>query len=292
MKTQKSEKRLFRTFRGHFHELMAVFERSAAHKLPGAKGVLREDAVARFISAWIPRRFSTPTNVFATTMAGSELAVELDMVVHDSHDGLVWGLDAQGGNSVATWEHIRLIVQVKSTLDEKEFNAACDAMRDVTSFAEGTGRSPPVCALFAYKVASDFQPFLIEKFVYQSSGSFPFDAFVLLDTGAYFSDSLRTLRIGIERGLGPELVLNDGPSRDKLILEDCMETRIPNGYRAVGDGSAESTLLAFASLATYASAGDEAIQALLSACMHRQYTPIFSDACSDENNYKYLRTDT
>jgi hypothetical protein len=277
------EKRLFKTFRGHYHELMAVFERSAAHKLPSVKGILREDAVAQFIATWIPRRYTTPTNVFATTMTSNELPVELDLVIHDSYDGFVWNLDAQAGNSVATWEQIRLIAQVKSTLNECGFNDACNAMLKVRSFADEVGSEMPICMLFAYKVDSDFYPFLLEKFVCERSGEFPFDAFVLLNNGAFFSDALRDLRVGIEKGLGPDLVMNDGPSQDRLTLEDCIETRIPNGYRQVGDGSIESTLLAFASLVTYASAGGKAIQALLSACMHRDYTPIFDDVEINEH---------
>lgn len=272
-----STKRLFKTFRGHYHELMAVFERSAAHKLPSAKGILREDAVARFISAWIPKRFTTQTNVFATTMSGNELSVELDLVIHASHEGVVWNLDAQAGNSVATWEHIRLIAQVKSTLGENEFTDACDAMRKVVLFAEQADMQMPTCVLFAYKVDPAFYSRLVEKFVYESSGYFPFDAFILLNDGAYFSDCLRELRIGIERGLGPDLVSNDGPSQDSLTLEECIETRIPNGYRGVDDGSFESTLLAFASLATFCSAGGKATQALLSACMNNKYLPINDD---------------
>lgn len=59
--------RLYRTLSGHHHELLAVLVRTGAHKLPGEKGRLREDAVARFIAAWVPKRFDVLPTVFAVT---------------------------------------------------------------------------------------------------------------------------------------------------------------------------------------------------------------------------------
>lgn len=130
-------------------------------------------------------------------------------------------------------------------------------------------------ALFSHKADDDFLDFLIEKFVYNSRNVFPFDAFILLDHGAYFSDNLRDLRVGIERGLSPNQVQNDSSSQDRLILEDCIETRIPNGYRVVSAATSESALLSLAALSTLVTSGDEVTQALLSACIHPRYNPIF-----------------
>jgi hypothetical protein len=71
--------RLHRTLTGHYYELLAVFARTVAHKLPGEKGKLREDAVARFIATWVPKRFDVLTNVFAVTRTGVEAPAELDL---------------------------------------------------------------------------------------------------------------------------------------------------------------------------------------------------------------------
>ena len=274
MATRKT-KRLSKTLIGHYHELQATFARTAAHKLPSAMGALREDGVANFIETWLQKRYSAPTNVFATTRAGNEYPSELDLIIHDGDSGAIWKLDSQAGNSVATWEEIRLVAQIKSTLDEKEFEKACKTMSTIDQFSKDAGTERPITLLFAYKVDQTFDPLLLEKFVYSPSGAFPFDAFILLDHGAYFSDSLRELRIGIEKGLSPKKVQNDGPSQDRVTLEYIDTSHIPNGYRFVGDASPESTLLALAALATFATAGDAVTQALLAACVHSEYFPIF-----------------
>lgn len=272
--TDLPPKRLLKTMTGHYHELMAVFSRTSAHKLPSAMGALREDAVAKFVKTWLSNRYTVPTNVFATTRAGNEYPSELDLVIHDGNEGGVWPLDADHGNSIASWEEINLVVQVKSTLDEGTFESACKSMRDIGTFAETSGTERPFTALFAFRVAEDFHADLLEKFVYSSSGTFPFDAFFLLNEGAYFSDALRELRVGLQNGLGPTLVRNDGRSQDTFILEDCIETRIPNGYRCVGS-SPEEILLSLAALATLATGGEETTQALIAACMHSEHRPIF-----------------
>lgn len=275
--TKSRKKRLLQSMTGHYQHLLSVFSMTGSHKLPGAKGMLRERALAEFIKIWIPRHFSVPTNVFATTRRGEELPTELDLAIHDGSTGSVWPLDSYHANSVATWEDVKLVAQVKSTLGEKQFKDACSAMSKLDTFSEKTGTPLPLRILFAYKVKDDFVDFLLEKFIYSSMDAFPFDAFILLDHGAYISDSLRELRIGIRKGLSERQVMNDGPSQDTIILEDVVETRIPNGYRQASDGSPESTLLAFAVLATTATAGDEATQALLAACLHPEYNPIFDD---------------
>lgn len=233
------------------------------------------DAVADFIRTWVQKRFSVPTNVFATTRLGNEYPSELDLVIHNGDSGALWELDALGGNCVATWEEVRLIAQIKSTLDEAEFDKACKAMSHVDEFTKTVQTRRPFTILFAYKVDDSFLDDLMEKFTYSTSGAFPFDAFILLDQGAYFSDSLRELRVGIEKGLSPSQVKNDGPSQDRLILEDCVESRIPNGFRGVSDRSPESALLSLAALATLATSGDDVTRALLAACIHSKHFPIF-----------------
>nr|WP_063570571.1 DUF6602 domain-containing protein [Luteibacter rhizovicinus] len=270
-------KRLLKAMTGHHQQLQSVFSMTSSHKLPGAKGMLREQAVANFMKLWIPKRFSVPNNVFATTRKGDEFPSELDLVIHDGDTGSVWPLDMQSSNSVATWEEIRLVVQVKSTLGEKQFAEACGAVRSIEEFAKNAGTETPLRVLFAYRTAAQFVDLLLEKFTYSSADAFPFDAFILLDHGAYLSDSLKELRIGIGRGLSEEQVKNDGPSQDRIITEDVMQSGIPYGYRAVEGSSSETTLLALAAIATRASAGDEAMQALLAACVHPDYSPIFED---------------
>jgi len=270
-------KRLLATFKGHFHELMAVFHRTSAHKLPGKKGALREKAVAKFLQSWIPKRFSILTNVFLVTRFGDEIPYEVDAVIHDSHTGISWPLDADAENYVATWEEVRLIVEVKSVLNEKIFKQACESMSKVIEFANKHNLKLPIIALFSYQGDDNFIDPLLEYFIYSHSNDYPFDAFILLNKGVYFSDKLRELRVGIERGLSPSLVKKDGPSQDKLIIEDCVVSRIPEGYKAVYDCSPEGNLFVFAVLAIYSAAGDDITQAFLSACMKPRYNPIFDD---------------
>lgn len=274
-KTDEKPKRLLRTLTGHFYELLAVYARTSAHKLPGAKGALREKAIANFVSCWVQKRFSVPTNVFATNRLGEEYPSELDLVIHDGDTGAVWELDSQVGNSVATWEEIRLIAQIKSSLSKNEFDSACKAMSQVDEFAKKSQTKRPFTLLFAYKVSDGYLPDLMEKLTYSRSDIAPFDAIILLEEGAYFSDSLRELRVGIEHGICPSQVRNDGPSQDRLILEKCIETRIPNGFRGVADCSPESALLSLAALATLVTAGDAVTKALLAACFKPKHSPIF-----------------
>ncbi len=274
MPAEKS-KRLLQTLTGHYHELLAVYARTAAHKLPSAKGSIREDAVADFIRAWVQKRFSVPTNVFVTNRFGQEYPSELDLVIHDGSSGGLWNLDAKGGNCVATWEEVRLIAQIKSTLDAVTFSKACESMLPLADYAKKSKTEKPFTVLFAYQVSDDFIHSLIEKFTYSAWDALPFDAFILLNSGAYFSTSLRELRIGIEKGLSPSQVNNDGPSQDVLILEDFVNYEIPNGFRAVSDCSPESGLLALAALVTLATAGDDVTGALLAACTNSKHFPIF-----------------
>lgn len=270
-----NKKRLFQSLSGHYYQLKSVFEKTKAHKLPGSKGKLREDAVARFISLWHSSRFKSITNVFATTNMGKEFPLELDIVTHDGNSGAVWPLDSDSENSVATWEEIKMIVEVKSTLDENSFEKACTSMDKLTQFSKEESTVVPLRVLFAYKVDDDFYPFLMEKFTYSYSESLSYDAFIILDCGAFFSDGIRELRAGIGKGLSPELVKNDGPSQDRFTMEDCIESRIPEGYKSVADSSNEIILLSLAVLATYATSGNDTVQSLLAACINPDYNPIF-----------------
>lgn len=274
----KDSKRLLKTFTGHYHELQAAFWRTAAHKLPGAKGALREEAISRFISNWISKRYNVPTNVFATTKSGKEFSEELDLVIHDSNNGSLWKLDADGKNSLVTWEDIKLIVQIKSRLGKKEFNDACTSMQHIKDFSESVNTSPPpLLALFAYQMSSKGVLPIEEIICGGKNTEFPCDALIILDKGAYFADHLREISVGINKGLGPKQVQNDGPSQEKFIQEDCVEYAHSKGYRSADNSTPASILLSLAVLATYVTSGDDATQALLAASMHPEYSPIYNE---------------
>lgn len=284
MTKKKSRKRLHVALTGHYHALMAQFSSSAAHKLPGAKGAIREDALATFLEAWVSRRYAVLTKVLAVAREGEEAPCELDLVLHDSSEGTAWKLDPQGLNSVVTFADIRLVAEVKSRLTQKELDKACASMRKLSAFQQAHQLEMPLRVLFAYYVAPRVLDSMLEAFCSNGRSHYPFDAFVFLHEGAYFADTrdLQALRIGIPRGLGPDEVANDGPSNDKIILEECIESKYPYGFRVVHDGSVETNLLSLATLATYATAGADATSALLSATIHREMVPIFADEEEDE----------
>lgn len=267
-------KRLSKTLLGHYHEMMAAFHRSAAHKLPGGKGVIREDAVASFIATWLSKRYRPHTNVFASALGGDQLEPELDIVVLDEFEGMAWPIDAGSVNAVVTWEHIRLVMEVKSTLTQDTLMRACEAMNEVAVFAERNGDAVPTRVLFAFQIDPDLQNDLLYDFKESGSGKYPFDAFVILPCGVFCSSELDLLRLGFESGLAPEKAANNGPSQDKATWEFCEETRYGHGFRPMGDGSHEETLMALACIVTNSATNGKSTQALLSALKRVEYYPI------------------
>ncbi|SFW24429.1 DUF6602 domain-containing protein [Luteibacter sp. UNCMF366Tsu5.1] len=285
MKKKSRRKRLHQALTGHYYDLLSTYYSSAAHKLPSGKGILREDAVARFVSTWVSKRFNVLTNVFAVAADGEEAPSEIDLVVHDAERGSSWPLDAHHTNSIVTCEHISMTVEVKSHLTEKDLNDACASMNSFLEFLGCHHIDRPLRVLFAYEVAPDLLMAMQEKFAEQSSSFYPFDAFVFLKEGAYFADSqdMRALRLGIPKGLGPDEVENDGPSVDRMTMEDCVQSKYLNGFRWVPDGTPENNLLCLAALATFATAGASSTSALLAAVIQREMTSIIPQNAGDSD---------
>ncbi|MDP9809889.1 hypothetical protein J2W42_002748 [Rhizobium tibeticum] len=266
--------RLFRTFQGHYFQLLADFHRSAAHKLPGGKGMLREDSVARFLSTWIPKRFEVLSNVFPSQF-GSNFDRELDLVVLDTFEGMAWPLDSGGVNSVVTWDHVKLVVEVKSKLNQATWDTAVATIKELPCQKPGNGY--PMRLLFAFEVEDTLFETARESFVMGDRKTYPFDAFVFLDKGVYISDAYELFRKGFAKGLGPELAARDGDIIDAELSEELHADQIPNGFRHMHSPTRPETLFAFAAIAAHASAGNPATQALLSACRKPDYNPIFGD---------------
>lgn len=279
--------RLRKTFEGHKHELLAAFARSAAHKLPGAKGSHREDAVSRFLATWVPHRYSPATNVFATSPDLGEFNRELDLVLHDSYEGGRWPLDGDKLNTIVTWEEVRAVLEIKSELNERTWSDACRSMHELTVWAGGSdahAASLPLRVLFSFRTAPLFFADVMEKFSYAPHEEIPFDAIVLLDEGAWFGPRLELLEIGLQRGLVPSQVERDGPSLDRIILRSCMETRIPEHFRCAGVNP-EEALLALAVLTSYCCMGERITRSLLAALTRVEYACAFqSDEAADESS--------
>lgn len=271
---ETSASRLSKTMLGHYHELMAAYYRSAAHKLPGGKGMLREDAVARFVATFLPKRYRPHTNVFASVASGLQHDLELDLVVLDEFEGAAWPVDADSINAVVTWEQVRLVMEVKSTLGKEELEKACTAMNALAAFAEKTDTELPTRILFAFDIADEVRDKLLEGFEEFGSHTYPFDAFVILTLGTFCSDRFDLLRAGFDSGLGLGMADSDGPTQDRLTLEFCVATRFLRGFRPMGDCTPPDLLMALAAIASSAATNDKTTQALLSALKKAEHYPI------------------
>ncbi|WP_158528428.1 DUF6602 domain-containing protein [Sinorhizobium meliloti] len=273
-------KRLFRTFEGHHYQLLADFHRSATHKLPGSKGMLREDAVAKFLSTWIPKRYQVLSNVFVSKF-GQKFDRELDVVILDTFEGISWPLDVAGVNSVVTWDHVQLVGEVKSNLTQKGLDDAIKLMETLPH--HGDEERWPFRVLFAFKVDRKLFDTLEESFATEGSEKYPFDAFVFLDRGVYVSEKYEIFRKGFAKGLSPEMADKDVEIYYQQFSDDLTANHIRRGFGRMHGGKPAESLFAFAALAAFASSGDQTTQALLTACRDADYNPIFEDENDDAN---------
>lgn len=239
--------------------------------------MLREDAVAKFIATFLPKRYRPHTNVFASSSTGIQHELELDLVLLDEFEGVAWPVDADAVNSVVTWEHVTLVAEIKSKLRLQDLNKACDSMAKLESYAAAVKTEIPTRLLFAFDIDEDTRLKLLEDFAYKGSSAYPFDAIIILPLGAFVSEKFDLLRVGFENGLGPELASSDGPSQDKLTAEFAITTSLANGFMPVGDCSIVDTLISFATIATAAATSDKATQSLLSALKMVDHFPIWVD---------------
>ena len=137
-------------------ELVAAFERSAAHKLSGSKGHIRYNAVARFLQVWMPTRYTALTNVFASDIEAGPFKNQLDLVLHDSDEGSQWPLDGENENWIILRMHVKIFIKIKSTLDKNTWRETECAMDAVKGYSTVDSGSHPHKVLFAYQLDSEF----------------------------------------------------------------------------------------------------------------------------------------
>lgn len=262
--------RLAKTLMGHHYELLAAFARSAAHKLPGSMGRLRENALAKFLQVWIPRRLTCPSNVFATHEGVGNFELEIDLAVYDSTEGPMWPLDCEEENLFLAYRHTKAVIEVKSTLDADTMAQAVKSMRAFDDYMEQVensdfekdkpGLTRPSKILFAYRVDADyFGCDFQELLVY---GPDPFDLIVILGTGAYFADRVRAMAIAFGRKLTKDEARGDVDAINREMgYEFC---GAPSRYRRE-TFSPDDTLMALIYALTDRCAGSELTGALLSA---------------------------
>ncbi|GEM_PF-5743923 len=267
-------KRLLQTLDGHAALLKAQYLFSASHKLPGSKGKLREDGVVAFLKEFVSRRFDLASNVFAVTFKGNEYRRELDIVVHDSDVGGFWKLDTFGENSVCTFEGLRLVIEVKSTLNALTLADAQKKSAELSKFAARKKLSPPRYVLFAFTVAEAAGDWNGSDSVKEQAltGFGEMDAVICPDHFAYISPYHENFAFGFERGISATQAENDGSVQDEVTSRSIFQAD-PSRWTTVGS-SPGSRLLALAAFASYA-AGDEArVRGLLAASMNPKHHPI------------------
>jgi hypothetical protein len=280
--------RLAKTLKGHHFELLAAFARSSTHKLPGSKGRLRENAVAKFLQAWIPRRFICPSNVFLTHETGDGFPNEIDLVVYDAMDGPLWPLDGEEENCVLAYRHVKAILEVKSTLDNDTLADAVKAMQAVTQYMSEVERdlpkgeqiSRPITILFAYQVDEVF--FQREFCQHLQEGPTPFDLIIVLGKAAYFSNERVDMAIAFARKITTEEA-----ERDLEALKDTERHYVKqNGpqYLKVSSSS-DDILMALAYTLASKCAGARLTAGLLSALSVKgNVTPVDAEESSPQKD--------
>lgn len=256
-------------------ELRAAFHRSGSHKLPGKMGELREDALAKFLTEWLPLRYRTKTNVLTVHKGNHELDRELDLVILDELDGFRLPLDADGGVTLAAWNDLKLHIEVKSIMGEEEFLKANSAAEACKKFGHDTNTNAPSSLLFAYDVE---EKWFQDKFtcdVLMGNSDIFFEAIAILGRGIYFSPRFTQLAQQINRGLTKEMAESDCAVAEQNIMADVTFPTGNNEFLQVGTKSDADVLfgiMAFVakSVATNATLSDE----LITAAQRPLYTPV------------------
>ena len=265
------EKRLLRALEGYFSLMKADYEFSASHKLPGSIGRMRENSVVEFLRKFVSRDVQVASSVFAVTSKGAEYERELDVVLFDGSCGGFWELDRFGENSVCTFEGIKLVIEVKSTIERKELEDALKKAEVLKQFASDHNINPPPFVLFGYNLSAVGLDLIEDKTLGNTLG---LDAVICPETLCYFHHSHDDFSFGFERGLSANNAKGDGSAIDSMMCSRPESSRYALQYKSIGDGPG-SRLLALAAFASHAAGDDSRVEGLLAAALNPQHNPIF-----------------
>ena len=237
--------------RGVGLQLRAVFYRSGSHKLPGTMGELREDAVCKFINEWLPRRYRAVSNVLAVHQGNHELDRELDIAVLDDFDGFRLPLDAKGHVSLVAWTDIRVHCEVKSVLNNREYENACAAAAACQDFARETETPAPKSILFAFDADAKWRAEYLDAEVLSGCTNSPFDAIIILGSTPAFSPQMLRLAQQVELGLSRAMRDNDGHAAEREISLEVTYSARQQPFQLVGEATDEHGLLALMAFVSY-----------------------------------------
>jgi hypothetical protein len=272
------EKRVKIYLRGAGLQLRAVFQRSGAHKLPGKMGELREDAVCAFINEWLPRRFRAVSNVLTVHQGNHELNRELDLVVFDQLEGFRLPLDSDGHVSLIAWRNIRLHCEVKSVLNQGEYEKACAVATACRDFANETGTSAPKSILFAFGSDPTWVAEYLESDVFTGCTPCPFDAIIILGRCPAYSPKMLRLAQQVQLGLSKEMRDNDGTAADREISSEITYAARQAPFEHVGSDLDEDVLFALMAFVLHELDSDKEKRTsdeLILAAMRPNRNPIF-----------------
>ena len=266
------EKRLLRALEGYFYLMKADYEFSSSHKLPGSIGRLRENSVVEFLRKFVSRDVQVASSVFAVTRKGAEYARELDVVLFDGSCGGFWELDRFGENSICTFEGVKLILEVKSTIGVKELDDALTKVEDLRRFADEHGIEPPPFVLFGYSLSDAGLDLVDDKAL---ENTLTFDAVICPEKRCYFNHLHDDFSFGFEKGISANFAKGDGSVVTSMICSRPESDRYALHYHLIGSGPG-SRLLALAAFASHAAGDDSRVEGLLAAALNPQHNPIFS----------------
>ncbi|GLU27998.1 DUF6602 domain-containing protein [Brucella sp. NBRC 12950] len=270
-----NSKRLLKTLDGYADLMKAHYTFSGSHKLPGSKGMIRENAVVDFLKEFVSRNCEVASNVFAVTLGGKEYDRELDIVLFNYSYGGFWKLDTFGVNSICSFEGLRLVIEVKSTIDATTLADAQKKAKALQDFASQAELKAPPFVLFGYKVAEESRDWygidsIKEKAAYDQ---LHLDGVVCPDEFCYFSSAHDSFAMGFQQGISARLADYDGTVQTRIIAKRFADSRTAHEYTLLGD-TPGTRLLALAAFASHCSEDGTGIDGLLAAALDPSHNPI------------------